>query len=310
MVSSIKRDVVNEIHKSARVNFPRRRVILKGINDLVQIDLIEMIPYARLNRGYKYILVCINCFSKKVWVEPLKKKSAEDVANAMQKILNEMKEKPKNLQSDLGKEFYNKSFGKLMKKFKINHYSVWSSKKASIVERFNRTFKNLLWKRFSLQGSYKWLNILKELADLYNNTVHRTIGMKPKQVTAKNEKKILSTVYSIIKMRNLNSKFNVGDQVRISKYRSLFDKSYTPNWSNEIFTVRKVQSTHPITYLLKDENNEDISGGFYEMELQRVKHRNVLLVEKVVRRKGNKMLVKWLGLDNSKNSWISSDNVK
>jgi len=222
-----------------------------------------------------------------------------------------MRKTPRNLQSDLGKEFYNKNFEKLMKKFEINHYSTWSSKKASIVERFNRTFKTMLWKWFSLHGSYKWIDVLMKLVESYNNTYHRTIGMKPNQVNAKNEKQLLQTVYSNIKIGSLRSKFKVGDQVRISKHRSLFDKSYTPNWSNEIFTVRKVNSTtNPITYLLKDENNEPIAGGFYELELQRVKHRDILLVEKVVRRKGKKVLVKWLGLDNSRNSWISSDNVQ
>lgn len=309
-MSEIKKNVVNEIHKPARKTFRRRRVLVKGLNDLVQIDLVEMIPYAKINRGYRYILVAINVFSKYVWAEPVKRKTAIDVTTSMNKILSKMKSTPINLQSDLGKEFYNKQFQSLMNSHGINHYSTFSNLKASVVERVNRTLKTKMWKQFSLQGSYRWLSILPKIVNEYNNSKHSTIGMKPIEVNEKNEQVLLKTVYSHLKTIDLKpKKFKVGDHVRISKYREAFSKGYTPNWSTEIFIIKKVNFTNPTTYLLEDENNQDIQGSFYSEELQKVKYPDVYLVEKILRRKGSKVFVKWLGMDNRHNSWINKNNI-
>lgn len=308
---SIKRDVVNELHKPARRRFARRRVILKGLKDLFQIDLVEMIPYAKENNNFKYIFVCINAFSKFAWAIPLKNKTGVEVMEAMKSILSSGKKNiPKNIQSDQGKEFFNAHFKKLMEQHGINHYTTYSSLKSSIVERFNRTLKNKMWKEFSFNGNYRWIDLLQNLLNEYNNTVHRTTGYKPAAVNHRNARSILNSVYSNIKVSDPKiSKFNVGDAVRISRYRHVFSKMYTPNWSNEIFTVRKVQNTFPRTYLLHDSQKQNILGGFYESELLKVKYPDVYLVEKVIRRRKDKVLVKWLGMPSSHNSWISKDNV-
>lgn len=307
---SIKDDVVNELHKPARKHFKRRRVIVKGLNDLFQADLVEMIPYAKINRGYKYILVVINVFSKFVWCKPVKNKRGQEITAAMKEILTKIKSVPRNMQTDMGKEFYNKDFKGLMEKQKINHYSTYSNLKASVVERVNRTLKTLMWKKFSLQGNYKWLDILPEIVKKYNNTKHRTIGCKPVDVKKKDERQILLSSYTHPKIIDQQfSKFKKDDFVRISKYREAFKKGYTPNWSNEIFQIKEVRLTNPTTYLLQDQKNEKIRGGFYGYELQKVKHPDVYLIEKVLRRKGNKVYVKWLGLDKSHNLWISKENI-
>ena len=185
---------------------------------------------------------------------------------------------------------------------------MYSEKKASIVERVIRTIKNILWKEFSVQGSYKWLKLLPEVVHFYNNKRHRTIGLKPAEVTKKHEKLLLNTVYNHIKITHV-PKFKVGDHVRISKYRSVFDKNYRPNWSTEIFTIRKVHLTNPVTYLLEDNEKQEIKGGFYELQLQKVKYPNVYLVEKVLKRKKDKLFVKWLGFDRKHNSWIDKNNI-
>lgn len=305
---SVKRQVVNEIHKPARKNFARRRVILKGLNDLFQADLVEMIPYARQNRGYKYILVVINCFSKFVYALPLKRKTGADVSNAIEKVLQSVQ--PVNIQTDLGKEFYNVEFQSLMKKYNINHYSSYSNLKSSIVERCNRTLKMLMWKEFSYHGSYKWLSLLPKIVDKYNSSIHSTTGYRPKDVNFKNAKRILSTAYSNVKTIDpTKQKFYVGDNVRISKYRTIFDKAYEPNWSSEIFKVIKVRLTNPRTYILEDIKGEIIKGGFYEFELLRAKYPDVYLVEKVLRRRGNQLYVKWLGYNATHNSWIPGSSV-
>lgn len=309
-MSDIKKEIVNELHKPARKTFKRRRVIVKGLNDLFQADLVEMIPYARMNRGFRYILVVINVFSKFVWAEPVKRKTAQDVSAAMKKMLSQMKTTPKNIQTDNGKEFYNQEFKKLMDKWKINHYSTFSTLKASVVERVNRTLKNKMWKQFSLQGSYKWLSLLPKIVNEYNSTRHSTTDMKPSEVNVKNAKTLLKSVYSRLKTIDPKGvKFRQGDSVRISKYRQAFAKGYTPSWSNEIFKIRKINYTNPTTYLLEDQSGENIEGAFYTEELQKTNYSDVYLVEKVLRRKGNKLYVKWLGLDNRHNSWVNKKDV-
>lgn len=308
-MGNIKEDVVNELHRSSRKNYKRRRVLLKGIKDMWQADLVEMLPYSKLNKGYRYILVVINVFSKFVWVKPLKSKSAKDVSSSIKKIIKDVGA-PNNLQTDMGKEFFNKDFKKLMDEFNINHYNTYSNLKASVVERVNRTIKNLMWKKFSLRGNFKWIDILDEIVKKYNNTIHSTINKKPNEVNVKNEADILKSSFTHIKTVDPKiPKFKVGDFVRISKQREAFTKGYTPNWSNEIFHITKIKMTNPTTYLIEDENQSKIYGGFYGEELQKVKHPDVYLVEKILRRKGNKVYVKWLGLDKTNNSWILKKDV-
>src|SRR5436190_1221452 len=235
MLSDIKGKIARELHKSARKNFPRRRVKVLGIGDLLQADLVEMIPYAKDNKGYKYLLTLIDCFSKKGYAVPVKDKTAENVKNAVESILPQ---NVKNLQTDEGKEFFNKEFSKFTKKRNINHYHTYTHLKASIVERFNRTLKNWMWAEFSAQGSYKWIDMIPKL-----------------------------------------------------------------------LKIKKVKDTKPPTYILKDENNQIISGGFYEQELLKTSFKDYFLVEQVLRRKNGKSYVKWLGFPSSANSWINDKDL-
>ncbi|XP_018397710.1 PREDICTED: uncharacterized protein LOC108775754 [Cyphomyrmex costatus] len=151
-----------------------------------------------------------------------------------------------------------------------------SGNEASVVERFNRTLKNDMWKQFTYNGSYKWIEMLPRLVSDYNARKHRTIGMRPADVTPAIAERLLG---------------------------------FTPNWTTEVFKIIKVQQTNPVTYLLEDSRGELIAGGFYEYELHRVANPDVYLVEKVLRKRGNEVYVKWLGLDKSHNSWIHKDNV-
>lgn len=152
--------------------------------------------------------------------------------------------------------------------------------------------------------------------------------MTPNQVNHRNEQILLNTVYNykqlvtssskpvqhfdgtLQKLKRRVARFKVGDFVRLSKYRMLFDKGYTPNWTTEIFKVRKVQyNTDPITYLLSDYQNADIKGSVYAEELQPVKDSKIYLVEKVIRKRNRNVYVKWLGLGPEHNSWIPEKNL-
>ena len=300
--------LVNELHAPARRNFKRRHVVVKGYDDLWQADIVEMRPYARANKGYNYIMTVIDVLSKYAWAVPLKTKGGSEATAAFSKIFHDYKRIPKNLQTDRGKEFYNADFQKLVKKLNINHYSTYSVIKASVVERFNRTLKNEMWKMFTLNGSYKWIDGLARLVSEYNNRKHRTINMRPIDVTPGIAERLLSSVYSEIKIA-APAKFKLGDSVRVSKFKTIFEKGYTPNWSTEVFKIVKVQQTNPVTYLLEDWRGNPIEGGFYEYELLKVAVPGVYLVEKILRRKDDKVFVKWLGFDNVHNSWINKDDV-
>lgn len=302
-----KEAVVNELHKAARRNFPRRRVIIKDLDDLWQADLVEMGTYARENNGHHFLLTVIDTFSKYAWAEPVKNKSGVEVKVVMERILKSGRI-PKNLQTDDGKEFYNKIFQKLMQDHQINHYSTYSILKASIVERFNRTLKGMMWKEFSKNGSYRWIDIVKKLINDYNNKKHRTIQMKPSDVNYSNKNILLKTVYNRIKISKI-PKYKIGDYVRISKYKHIFEKGYTPNWTTEIFRIKSVQNTNPVTYLLEDFEGHPIKGGFYDKELLKTKYPQDYLIEKVLKKKGNKYFVKWLGFPEKHNSWINKSEI-
>ena len=181
--------VAEELHKPARRRYKRRKYDIRGIDETWQADLVEMIPYFKENKGFRYLLTVIDIFSKYAWAMPVKSKSGNDVTSAMNAILQQGRV-PTNLQTDQGKEFYNSHFHSLMKKYKINLYSSHSNLHASICERFNRALKNKMWIQFSKQGNYKWIDILPDLVNAYNSRKHRTIGIEPENVTQENEKEV------------------------------------------------------------------------------------------------------------------------
>ena len=297
--------IANELHRPARRIFPRRSVVTRFIDDLWQADLIDMQSHSKKNYGFKFILVVIDTYSKYVFVEPLKNKSGKECTKGMLSILK--KANPKFLQTDNGTEFYNAQFQDLMKKYKIKHYSSYSVIKCSIAERVIRTLKNNIYKHFTATGTWNWYNTISKIIHNYNNTKHRTIKCTPSEARMDTNKIKFNTYINSETL--YKPKFKVNDKVRISKYKHVFSKGYTPNWTTEIFTVSKVLQTNPVTYQLKDESGSIILGGFYEQEIKLTDFPNTFLIERIVKKIGNKMLVKWLGFDSSQNSWISSSDI-
>ena len=304
--------VAEEIHKQARRRFLRRKVDIRGLDETWEIDLVDVSKYSKVNKGYKFLLTIIDIFSKYGWIVALKNKTGVEVAKAMESVLKQGRA-PNKIHCDRGREFYNNNFESLMKKYKIHLYSTYSNIKASICERFNRTIKEKMWKKFSLRGDYKWYDILDELVETYNSTKHRTIQMEPSNVTKENSeilRKRYDANFQMLNKKPQKIKFKIGDKVRISKYKHIFEKGYSPNWTTEIFTVSRVKNTFPVTYELKDYQNNPIKGCFYKEELQKTKHPDIYLIEKILKRRGDRILVKWLGFSNEHNSWIHKDNQK
>ena len=227
------------------------------------------------SHGFKYIINVIAVFSKFVWSFPIKDKTGETITNTFQSIVKTSKRKPKKSWVDNGSEFYNNVFKKWLVENEIEMYSTFNEGKAVVIERFNRTLKNNMYKYFTANNTYKYVDVLPDLINEYNNHKHSTIKMTPTEASMKyNEKVIQNDAYSIHDKTICKSKFMVGDRVRIIKYkRTLLDKGYTPNWSEEVFVIVGIQHTNPTTYIIKDYNNEIIEGSFYENELQKTRSR-------------------------------------
>ena len=304
--------LADELHKPIRRKFKTRRVITNHIDETWCSDIVEMQKFSRWNAGYRYLLMVLDVFSKYGWIVPLKNKKGETVMNAFKTIFKEGR-KPQYLWTDKGKEYYNKHVKELLDKNKITLYSTENEEKSSVCERWNRTIKTKMWKQFTVQGNTQYLDMLPKLVKQYNNTRHSSTKMTPTEASKKkNEGVVYFNLYGDMETLKQKPKFQVGDKVRISKYkRNVFDKGYTPNWSEEIFTVDEIQHTNPITYKLKDLRDEDIEGSFYEPELLKAEQQ-VFRIDKVIRRdyKKKQALVKWKGYSDEFNSWVPMKDLR
>jgi len=169
--------------------------------------------------------------------------------------------------------------------------------------------KEKMFKYFTANSTRKYIDILDELVDQYNNTIHSSIGMTPKEASKKkNETKVWRNSYEAKPAKRKSPKFKLGDKVRITRKKGIFEKGYTTRWTEEVFTVSEVRYTDPITYKIVDYNDEEIKGSFYEQELQKTTQ-EMFRIEKILRRKGDKSLVKWLGYPDSFNSWVDNDDL-
>jgi len=188
----------------------------------------------------------------------LKTKSGLEVSEAFSQIFKH--NVPKKLHVDKGKEFYNKDLKQILNKYNITMYSTGTDKKASIIERFNRTLGDKLKKVLYLNNV--WITELPKIIKTYNNTYHRTIKMKPADVNKKNENDLLNSVYKY-DINNSEPKFEINDRVRLSTIVDVYRNKLKTNWSKEIFTIEKVFISNVVYYIIYD-----IEGTFYEEELQ------------------------------------------
>jgi hypothetical protein len=184
--------------------------------------------------------------------------------------------------------------------------------KASVIERFNRTLKEKMYRYFTTYNTKRYTDVIQDLVNSYNKTYHRSIKMTPSEVTPKNVETVRRNLYGSQKEKNyiIEFKFKIGDYVRISKYKKLFQKGYLPNWSEEVFQVTENLPRTPPVYKIKDLGGDDILGIFYEQDLQKVpfdkKQRVIGKVLKVrTRNKKKEYLVNWQNYPNSLDTWIS-----
>ena len=303
------------LHKPLRRNFKRGRVYVGGIDEQWQMDLADVQSLKQFNDGYRYLLVCVDVFSKYAWIVPLKSKTGPALVEALKVILTSGR-KPEKIMTDQGTEFFNKHFKTLLNSENIKLFNTFNETKASIVERVIRTFKTRMWRYFTAKRTMRYVDMLPDLVYSYNHTKHRSIKTKPALVNSENEDKVFHTLYGSVldKVRPARYKFNIGDQVRISKIKGKFENSYLPNFSKEIFTVSKMLPRNPPVYKLKDYDGEELKGTFYDKELQKViKHDDVYEVEKILKKRGKgknlQYLVKWSGYPMSASSWVPASEI-
>jgi len=258
------------LFKPIKRKFKRRPVQVDGPEKQIVFDLIDIQQLAKENQGYKYILIIIDAFSKKLWAAPIKNKSASTVLKTFQVLFKKMKFVPKFAQSDDGKEFINAQVQKFFKNLGVRWFSTKSIIKASIVERVIRTVMTRLSRVFSHRNSNKYIDVLQHVVDSYNNTLHSSTKFKPNDVNSENADIVWFNLYgkTLVKPNSQKPKYSVGSFVRIDRQKAMFEKGYSYNWNPEVFVVREVKHSTPVTYLLKDLHNEPIIGQFYEEELQ------------------------------------------
>ena len=254
-------DLSEELNKGVINKFERKKIIVNHIDEIHSCDLVDMIKYSRVNRGYKYIFTNIDIFSKYAWCFPIKSKTIKDIKPCFEKIFKERKSK--YIWSDQESSFFSKEMLKFFEDNNVKIYHTYSNLKAVVIERFNRSLRELMMKQFVKNNNTIWYNILPELIKKYNNRHHNTIKMRPIDVNKSNEKHIKNTVYNY-DIINKKPKFKINDLVRISlKRRELFDKA-TGNikWSEELFKIYKINKSNVISYQIKDMNDEIIKGIF------------------------------------------------
>ena len=287
--------LAEELHKPIIRKFAKQTVHTAFKDHIWGADLADMQLLNKYNKRMRFLLCVIVIFSKYAWVVPLKDKKGVSIVAAFQIILKQSNRIPNKIWVDKGSEFYNASFKKWLRDNDIVMYSTNNEGKSVVAERFIRTLKSKTYKHMTSVSKNGYIDQLDDIVNEYNNAYHTTIKMKPIDV------KDNTYINTDKETNDKDLKFKVGDRVRISKYKNIFAKGYTPNWSEEVFVIKKVKNTVPWTYVINDLNGEVIMGTYYEKELQKT-NQEEFRIEKVIKRKGDKMYVKWKGYDNSFNS--------
>ena len=294
---SQNQQLAKELHKPIIRKFKKRKVHAAFKDDIWGADLADMQLISKFNKRVRFLLCVIDIFSKYTWVVPLKDKKCVSIVNESQSILKQSNRKPNKIWVDKGSESYNTSFKKWLQDNDIIMYSTHNEGKSVVAKRFIRTIKNKIYKYMASISKNVYIDKLDDMVNEYNNTYHTRTKMKPVDV------KDNTHINTDKEINDKDPKFKVGDHVRISKYKNSFAKGYTPNWSGEVFVIKEVTNTVSWTYVINDLNGEEITRTFYEKELQKT-NQEEFRIEKIIKRKGDKIYVKWKRYDNSFNSWI------
>jgi hypothetical protein len=295
-----------ELTKPTTKVFPKRTAVAFANDDLWTADIVDYITLSKLNKNFKYLLCIMDIYSRFVFVFPLKDKKGLTVL----KCFKELKSYGKNLWIDKGGEFLNNDFKKFCNDNDINMYHTFGESKAVYIERFNRTLKQRINNYFLENNTNRYIDKLDDIIDNYNNTKHSSTNKTPYSVYYGNEKPEVNYYIG----GSDEPKYKIGDYVRISRVKGVFEKGYAPKWSKEVFKISSIDKQQdPIMYQIEDQLKEKIEGKFYEPELQKTLLKDFSMIEKVIRTKtvkGVKMYyVKYDGYDDKFNEWVNEEQV-
>ena len=355
VVEFLENERAYTLHRPALKRYKRSKILVHDVDSQWQADLADLGSlFNKSNDGVRYLLTVIDCFSRYAWVVPIVNKTASELLKAFETLLSKQVANgrvPKSIQTDKGTEFFNSKVSRFFKQHNIHHFATQSDQKAAMVERFNRTLKERLARYMTANNTNRFIDVLQQHVDAYNASVHRVIGATPKDVSASGESardKICRKMYqdyvshvsnsskASMKRGQKDQQLNPGDHVRLSKWKTTFEKGFTPNWTEEIFKVLRREPAHAkrrvgSIYKLVDWAGEPIDGQFYRKEVQKIKPGDHFLIDRVIQErtirdpssakkkkcKGNKLsstitqcLVHWLGWPDKYNSWINKDEVK
>ena len=232
---------INEIYsKGPRKSYPTNKTDVYHIDDIWSLDILDLKDYGiEHNRGYRYVLVTIDNFSKYGWTVRLKNKNAQTIKDSFENILVSSKRKPNLIESDRGKEFYNNIFQDFLNKNNIKLYSRNSSCGAVFAEKINRTIRDLLKKIVFEQGDANWVDILPTITKQYINKVHSSTKLTPLQASLEtNEGFVYKNL--IDKGNKIKPKYEIGDLVRTADLKKTFSKGDTTNWSYKLYKITEI----------------------------------------------------------------------
>lgn len=308
-----KTNLAYTLHRPARRKFPRNRTTAFAVDELWQIDLCDMQELKKHNDGMNYILTVIDVFSKYGWARAIPDKRGPTVLKAFKNIVETSSRAPVKVQADAGSEFKYGKFNDYLADIDSYYYITHSEMKSAVVERWNRTLKTRMWRYFTHANTYRWVDVLQKLVDSYNGSPHRTLrGRTPASIGSHNQLKVWKEVYAPPPRKEPRFKFDVGDAVRISRDKTVFEKGYTANFSEEHFEISERLARRPPVYRIKDLSGEVLAGVFYEAELQPVTIASdgEYRIEKVLKRLKGKSLVKWRGWPEKFSSWEPTRNLR
>ncbi|KAL3092184.1 hypothetical protein niasHT_026736 [Heterodera trifolii] len=260
------------LHRQAKRRYRRLPTLAPGLHTEWQADLAIFDRLGKQNRGYKYLLVCIDTLSRQVFVEPVKTKTSANMINAFKHIFKRSKYIPWKVLTDQGKEFTARAVQQFFRTKDVEHFCMLTSPQfhAGMAERANRSIKERLYRYFTEQNTYKWIGVVQDIVCAINHSQNSSIGMRPVDVNFKNAEALRQKLHDAAEnVVRRQPKYRVGDRVRIEKYKHVFQKGYLPRFSNELFTVAEVHSERsPVVYRLRDDNNEIISGTVEQQFVQ------------------------------------------
>ena len=232
---------INEIYSiGPKKNYATNKTDVYHIDDIWSLDILDLKDYGpENNRNHRYVLVIIDNFSKYGWTVPLKNKNAITIKDSFENILVNSKRKPNSIETDRGKEFYNNIFQDFLNENNIKLYSRNSSYGAVFAERFNRTIRDLLKKPVFEKGVGNWIDILPTRTKQYNNGIHSSTKLSPKDASLKkNEGFVYKNLLD--KRKKIKPKFQINDLVRVADLKRTFSKGDTTNWSCKLYKITEI----------------------------------------------------------------------